>query len=73
MRWPRLMHRPRSRHAELDRRLAEADAQRDLSEQRLASVRRHVVAPAEQARNRNQFSDILAASLGLRHPKGTTH
>ena len=49
--------------AELDKRVAEAKEEAAISQERLATVRRDIVAPLEARRSHNQFSDLIRQSL----------
>ncbi len=55
--------RRRHRHRELDERLEQAQAERRLSEQRLASMRKNTTGPLMKRGQQNQFGEIIRRSL----------
>lgn len=52
-----------------EERLAEAQAEAERSQERLAYVREHVIEPITAAGQRNQFANMIRRSLIEGHPK----
>lgn len=58
-----IFRRHRKKIEELDERVASAKKEAAISQERLARVRRDIVAPLEARKSHNQFSDLIRASL----------
>jgi hypothetical protein len=53
----------RRKRRDLDARVKSAEAEKKLSEARLANVRENIIEPLQETASRNHFADLLRSSI----------